>query len=258
MWRGENHHQIPKFVPSPAGSPKPRNFNRLLVQNGLQLRVSCQIPLTAINEDQFMFPSQNFHFWAAAVVGLLAFSLCSQDCVAQIQRVDGNDVLVQVRNGVKTITVNERDRTIIITEDGRKIKVSIRRDYTPEELAEAGRKAPSLRRYIEHFPKKMDGFDIDMSIALTKSVTGDGEQDLRFQDLAAYNLYKKYQKSSTTGSTARTRPAQGFGNQGASIWGSNRKIVGPSIASDPGQAIPEPNTSEPEKPKQRGGAGVDR
>jgi len=141
---------------------------------------------------------------------------------------DGDRIKVTVGNGFKTISVKEpnRDVEIVIHMDGR-IRVGLTRQFGPDELDALIRRAPQLERYVNSFPKTAGGKTVQLSIGLTTTVEGQNADDLRRQDIAAFNLYQRYEKETS-------QAANSGGN-----WGRRppRRSIGVGVPSGTGNKV---------------------
>ena len=147
----------------------------------------------------------------------------------------GNGVKVKNSGGNKIINVKEdrRDIEIVIRADGH-IFVNITKHFGPDELDSLIRRQPDLEEYVKSFPKTSGDKDVQLSIGLTSRYDAANGEELKEENIAAYNLYKKFsQRSTRANSRIRKLPSVGGGNRniGPLLPGNNGRVKQP----DPGK-----------------------
>ena len=94
--------------------------------------------------------------------------------------------------GKKSVTDINGKRTVSFEKSGARIAVVVKRRYSPEDYGSLIERHPELADYIEMFPKKINGSEIEMSFSITTKYEAKNLEELKEKHPTAFGLHRRY------------------------------------------------------------------
>ena len=94
--------------------------------------------------------------------------------------------------GKKSVTDLNGKRTVSFEKSGARLAVVVKRRYSPEDYGSLIERHPELADYIEMFPKKINGSEIEMSFSITTKYEARNLEELKEKHPTAFSLHRRY------------------------------------------------------------------